>query len=93
MMLRLVALDLVPLASYMARRSEWTKKAAPNAKGGTHYAVVLSRNGERYSRLVIDAYQRGILTGHRASTYMGTSIDGLDRIAEELAKKGLRRAS
>lgn len=96
MMLRLVTLDVVPLKTYIARKRVFEKTAAeaqPQSSGGNHYQTVLARNGDRFARLVIDAYHRGFLTGHRASKYLATSVDGLDRIAEDIARRALRRAS
>jgi len=96
MLLRLVGLGVVPLAVYMARRSSFVRKdrEAPAAsKGGTHYRNVLARNGDRYTHLVLEGYARGILTGHRAATYLGTSVTGLERVGEDLARKTLRAAS
>jgi Zn-dependent peptidase ImmA (M78 family) len=93
MMLRLVALGRVSLEAYAARRADFAMRGRGSPPGGSHQQVVLSRNGERFSRLVLDAYDRGLITVHRASVTLGTNAANLDKIAEGLAKKSLRRAS
>jgi len=98
LLLRLVTVGVVPLDTYMARRGAFQRKEADLARsesggGGTHRVVVLSQNGERFSRLVLEAFQRGVLTGHRAATHLRTSVNGLDQLASDLARRAVRRAS
>ncbi|MFO0759539.1 MAG: ImmA/IrrE family metallo-endopeptidase [Byssovorax sp.] len=93
MMLRLVTIGAISLDAYMARRAEFSMRTGSAQSGGSHHQVVLSRNGERFSRIVLDAYDRGLITSHRASTTLGTNVASLEKIAEGLAKKSFRRAS
>jgi Zn-dependent peptidase ImmA (M78 family)/transcriptional regulator with XRE-family HTH domain len=93
MMLRLVALGRVSLDAYTARRTDFAMRGRGSEGGGNHQQVVLSRNGERFSRLVLEAYNRGLITVHRAAVTLGTGAASLEKIAEDLAKKSLRRAS
>ena len=93
MMLRLVTLKYVPLDAYKARRAEFAMRGGRAESGGTHHQVVLSRNGERFARLVLEAHYRGLITMHRAAVTLGTNTANLEKIAEEITKKGLRRAS
>lgn len=93
MMLRLVTLECVPLDAYLARRAEFAMRESGAEGGGTHHIAMLSRVGEHFARLVLEAYYRGIITGHRASTSLGTNVANLEKIAEEIANKEFRRAS
>ena len=93
MMLRLVALQCVPLDAYLARHAQFAMRESAAEGGGTHHVAMLSRVGEHFARLVLEAYYRGIITGHRASTSLGTNFANLEKIAEEINNKELRRAS
>ena len=95
MMLRLVALERVSLEAYKQRRSEFALRVGGGESegGGVHHQVVIARNGERFSRLVMDAYYQGVITMHRAAKTLEASPGSLEQVAEEIAKKSMRRAS
>jgi Zn-dependent peptidase ImmA (M78 family)/transcriptional regulator with XRE-family HTH domain len=93
MMLRLVALGCVPLDAYLARHAQFATRESAADGGGTHHVVILSRVGERFARLVLEAYHLGLITGHRASTSLGTNVANLEKIADEISHKEFRRAS
>lgn len=93
MMLRLVGLGRVPLEDYLALRDMFAMRGKGTESGGTHHQVVLSRVGEHFARLVLEAYYRGLITVHRASTTLGTNVASLENIADEITRKEIRRAS
>lgn len=93
MMLRLVALGRAPLEDYLALHATFAMRGKGVEGGGTHHQVVLSRVGEHFARIVLEAYYRGNITARRASTALGTNFANLETIAEAISKEEIRRAS
>jgi Zn-dependent peptidase ImmA (M78 family)/transcriptional regulator with XRE-family HTH domain len=95
LMLRLVSLGNVSLDDYRAMHALFASrgKGAERKPGGKHQTVVLSRAGNRFAEIVVEAYHRGLITAHRAARSLDTNAESLESITEELARRALRRAS
>jgi len=97
MSLRLLGLGLRTQAAHDAKARLFaarTRRKEPAEKSGgpAPHVTVMAHNGIEFTRLVIDAFQRGLVPAHRASTYLGTTYPQLAKIQEEMDRR-LARAS
>lgn len=92
--IRLRGLNLIPEAKYSIIRQEYNgyskrEEAAEKAKkksGGApkpEYRVV-SRNGEKFSTLVVKSLKAGKIDYYDAVEYLGTNIKNIDKLAAKL---------
>ena len=93
---RLVSLQRVSTALYEQKRQAWQKHdwfTTQEGEGGPPIQVkVVSAVGRSFVSLVLDGYQRNVISSADVSDYLGIQLKYLDRIAGELATKPGARA-
>ncbi len=93
---RLVSLNRVAEALYRQKRKAWQDRdwfATSASEGGPPIQVrVVSAVGRSFVSLVLDGYQRNMISSADVSDYLGIQLKYLDRIAGELATKPGARA-
>jgi len=76
------------LAQY-ARLAELARARAREQEGyAPVYRIALRDNGRRYTRLVLDAFERGRITAADVTDYLGVRLKHLDLIAGALERSG-----
>jgi len=85
---RLVSLQRVSNALYREKRREWQKRSwfsAPRGDGGPPIQVkVVSSLGRSFVSLVLEGYQRNVISSGDLSDYLGIKLKYLDKVAGEL---------
>lgn len=88
---RLVSLQRVSPALYKQKRKGWQEHnwfTSADTEGGPPIQVrVVSAVGRSFVSLVLDGYQRNVISSADVSDYLGIQLKYLDRIAGELAIK------
>jgi Zn-dependent peptidase ImmA (M78 family)/transcriptional regulator with XRE-family HTH domain len=97
LVLRLLELGEVSQEFYRSRRAEFDKRNA--AAGGERghaipqQTLAIARNGRHFTRLVLEAYHRGAITAHDASTHLNVAFKYVPEIEREMARHEWRAAS
>jgi Zn-dependent peptidase ImmA (M78 family) len=82
----------IPQAEYSRRRSELIASYAKAAKKKSGQVPIelraLAYNGEAYTALVLDGYDRQKLTSGDLVDYLGVSYKHIDKVRTSIAKKG-----
>jgi Zn-dependent peptidase ImmA (M78 family)/transcriptional regulator with XRE-family HTH domain len=93
---RLLSLQRVSAALYKLKRRAWQERewfTTSESEGGPPIQVrVVSAVGRSFVSLVLDGYQRSVISSADVSDYLGIQLKYLDRIAGELAAKPDARA-
>lgn len=89
---RLVSLDQVNKSTYKTKRDKWGSQVwyVKKSPGGAipQSVKVLARDGKYFSRMVLDAYDRRLISTSTASDYLGTKPRHFSKIREELVFGG-----
>lgn len=89
LVLRLLELGEVSHDFYRSRRSVFDKRnAATKGEGGPipQQTLAIARNGRHFTRLVLEAYRRGAITAHDASTHLNVAFRYVPEIEREMAR-------
>lgn len=93
---RLLSLQRVSAALYKEKRRDWEEREwfkASESEGGPPIQVrVISNVGRSFVSLVLDGYQRNVISSADVSDYLGIQLKYLDRIAGELVTRPGARA-
>ncbi|WP_437329320.1 ImmA/IrrE family metallo-endopeptidase [Sorangium sp. So ce381] len=96
LVLRLVEIGEATAAFYKSKLPEFRARAA-QAKSESGFVpphvLAIAHNGREFTRLVVDAYHRGAITEHRASTYLRISHEQLPKVVDDMMRYALKRAS
>ena len=81
---RLLILGKTTRGFYEEKRAEFQRqrRRPPSSGGPEYYRIVMRNNGLAYTRLVIDAYYEGVVTGSKVSDYLGMKLKHLKKIEE-----------
>jgi len=85
---RLVSLQKVPTSLYQQKQRDWQQRSwfsAPQGAGGPSIEVrVVSSIGRPFVGLVLDGYQRNVVSSADVVDYLGVQLKYLDKIARQL---------
>lgn len=93
LILRLVELGEATRAFYRTKLPELLARAPQTGGFVPPHVMAMANNGRQFTRIVVEAYDRGVITEHRASTYLHLSHEHLPKVAEETHLHFLKRAS
>ena len=80
---RLLTLHLTTNEFYLRKRDEWSAAQQPRGGGPISRARLAVRDsGQRFTRIVLDAYSAGTLTATDISEYLGVRLKHLPAIAD-----------
>jgi len=88
---RLLSLNRISTTLYSQKRRAWQQHPwyTPNqSKGGPPIQVrVVSSVGRSFVSLILEGYQRNVISGSDVSDYLGVQLRHLDKIASELVTR------
>ncbi len=86
LLLRLINLKKAPQCAYEPMKEKWVKESnvKKGSKGGSPVLNQLKYNGKSYSRLLLIAYENGIVSSVEFSQYMGLRLKHVEELSERL---------